>query len=73
MPRSEKPPLRYYHENWWKLDNECIWYLAGSCITDYTPLKVGAWYFSDETQNFQGPYDSREAAEAALAIYCEHL
>lgn len=36
-------------------------------------LKVGAWYFLDETQNFQGPYNSREAAASALAIYYEHL
>ena len=72
MLQNENKPLRYYHENWWKVEDECIWYLAGTCASDHT-LKAGAWYFSDESESLNGPYDSREEAEKALKAYCEHL
>ena len=72
MQQNENKPLRYYHENWWKVEGDCIWYLAGTAPGDPS-LKVGKWYFSDEAGLMNGPYDSREKAEKALKAYCEHL
>ena len=72
MLKNESKPLRHYRDNWWKVDSECIWYLAGIDPTNPS-LAVGKWYFSDETQNLNGGYASRLAPQEALATYCEHL
>ena len=72
MSLKEKKPLLYYHENWWKVKDASVWYLAGKCIEN-PDLPVAKWYFSDEASLLNGPYDSREEAEAALAAYSGHL
>lgn len=72
MILNEKRPLLHYHENWWKIKDDCIWYLGGIDPSNAT-FAVAKWYFSDETQQLNGPYDSRQEAEEALKAYCEHL
>ena len=59
-------PLLYYHESWWKVKDAAIWYLAGA-DPEY---RVG-WYFNDETDYLDGPYETRAEAEAAFEKYCE--
>ena len=71
MPQNEKPlqkPLQYYHESWWKVQDEPIWYLAGK--DPGSDLSVG-WYFNDETEDLNGPFDTRDTAELMLKKYCE--
>jgi len=68
LPPDDKP-LKYYHESWWKVENEPIWYLAGKSGS----YAVGKWYFGDETSNLNGPYDNRQLAIAALKAHSEHL
>jgi hypothetical protein len=71
MPQNEKPsqkPLRHYHDSWWKVEDEPIWYLAGKDLA--SELKVG-WYFNDETEDLNGPFDTRDTAELMLKKYCE--
>ena len=63
-------PLLYYHESWWKVEDEPIWYLAGTDLND-PPLEAGKWYFSDESAQLNGPYNTREDAESTLKRYCE--
>ena len=72
MLKNDEKPLQHYRDNWWKVDSECIWYLAG--IDPANPsLSVAKWYFSDETQDFHGPYDLRAEAQEAYEAYYEHL
>ena len=68
MYENEKP-LRHYHESWWKVENEPIWYLAGKAGA----FEVGKWYFGDETSNLNGPYACRANAISAHKEYLEHL
>lgn len=68
MPPTEESPLRHYYESWWKVYGEPIWYLAGK--DSASDLKVG-WYFNDETEDLNGPYESRAEAENKLKQYCD--
>ena len=36
-------------------------------------VKEPGYYFSDETEQLQGPYDSAELASAAMTAYAETL
>jgi hypothetical protein len=60
------PPLRHYHESWWKVEGESIWLLAGK-----DPNYQLGWYFNDETAAMHGPYADRATAEIMLKKYCE--
>lgn len=64
--------LRYYCDNWWKVENQPIWYLAG-LDSENSQLEVCRWYFTDETSDFNGPYFSRKEAEDALNNYSRNL
>lgn len=68
MLENEKP-LRHYRDSWWKVEGEPIWYLAGK--SSDPDLPAGKWYFSDETADYNGPFDSRKAAELALKQYVD--
>jgi hypothetical protein len=73
MPQNEKlsqKPLEYYHESWWKVKDEPVWYLAGKDSEPDSTLTVG-WYFSDETGDMNGPFETRDTAELMLKKYCE--
>lgn len=70
MPKNAvPPPLRYYSESWWKVEGDSIYYLAGRSA--FQPELAVGWYWSDETQGLNGPYESREEAERMLARYCK--
>ena len=68
--KENKPPLRYYHDSWWKVDGKEVYYLGGR---DNDPDLKPGWYFANEASMFSDKYDSREEAERALAAYAEHL
>lgn len=69
----EQAPLRYYHENWWKVENAPIWYLAGRSYDPSQDLQAGKWYFHDEAQMLSDPYNTRKEAEDALNNYTSNL
>ena len=71
MPQLENnESLRHYYENWWKVENQPVWYLAGKDHAQDSELAPG-WYFNDETEALNGPYETRAVAEAALEQYCK--
>jgi len=61
--------------NWRSLGKD-IWHLEEREIrttTDYQEMFEAGFYFADETQDFNGPFDTKEQAETALRQYAEHL
>lgn len=66
--KENKPPLRYYHDSWWKVDGQEIYYLAGP-TEDNRPI---GWYFADKTAALNGPFYSRVRAEDALNEHNSH-
>lgn len=70
---NENARLRYYHESWWKVEGEPLWYLAGRDSEPDRNLQPGKWYFNDEAEQMDGPYDTREEATDALRAYLAHL
>ena len=65
-------PLQYYHDSWWKVASEPIWYLAGVDTEKDRNLSVG-WYFNDIAGSMNGPFDSRERAKIAYNHYSRYL
>ena len=71
---QNQAPLRFYHENWWKVEGQDIWYLAGKHFDplddSFTP---GKWYFTNEADMFSQPFDTRKDAEDALNHHTSNL
>ena len=64
-------PLLHYHENWWRIKDEPIWYLAGKDgDEEYLP---GKWYFANEADMFSAAFDTYEACKKALDLHDEYL
>lgn len=71
--KPEQPPLHHYHENWWKVENEPIWYLAGNDYDSLEAKQPGKWYFTNEADMFSAPFDTYAACAKALDNHVDYL
>ena len=69
----EQPPLLHYHESWWRIKDQPIWYLAGKHFDDLEQLEAGKWYFTNEADMFSAPFNTYEACKKALDSHDEYL
>ena len=65
--------LEHYHESWWKVKNEPIWYLAGKHFDELESLEAGKWYFADEADQFSAPFNTYAECTKALDNYADYL
>lgn len=82
MSKNEKnslhPSLKHYYDNWWKVQNEEIWYLASAATPDPVPdpeveYVAGKWYFTNEADMFSQAFDSYELCKKALDNHVDYL
>ena len=76
LKNPSQPPLLHYHEAWYRVKNQPIWYLAGKDhgVDNADPnFKPGKWYFTNEADMFSAPFDTYEACKKALDSHDEYL
>ena len=64
--------LEHYHESWWKVKGQPIWYLAGKDFTDQN-FEAGKWYFSNEADMFSAAFNTYEDCKNELNAHDEYL
>ena len=58
----------------WVNHGDEIWQLLERHSAGYDyPLHEPGWYFTDETGDFNGPFETKEKAELALKQYVENM
>ena len=71
LKSSEPHILEHYHESWWKVKDQPIWYLAGKDgDEEYLP---GKWYFTNEADMFSAAFNTYEDCKKALDTSEEYL
>ena len=72
LKNSEQFQLLHYHENWWTVKGQPIWYLVGKDLTDPN-FQAGKWYFANEADMFSAAFNTYEDCKKALDAHDEYL